>query len=42
MDDIKLYAISDDELCSLVSVVNLFSEDMCILFGLSKCNCVSL
>ena len=39
MDDIKLYAKSDDELCLLVSVVTLFSEDICMLF---ECNCVSL
>jgi len=33
---------NDNELSSLVSVVNVFSEDICMLFGLSKCNCVSL
>ena len=42
IDDIKLYAKNDNEFSSLVSVVNVFSEYICMLFGLSKCNCVSL
>ena len=42
MDDIKLYGRDDDELTSLVSVVSAFSTDICMSFGLSKCNCISL
>ena len=39
MDDIKLY---DSELSSLVSVVSVFAEDICMSFGLNKCNCILL
>ena len=42
MDDIKLLGKNDDELASLVSVVSVFAKDICMSFGLNKCNCVSL
>ena len=38
MDDIKIYASSDNELDSLVKTVKIFSDDITMKFGLNKCN----
>ena len=37
MDDIKLYAKSDEELKGLLSMVKIFSDDIGMEFGLGKC-----
>ena len=37
MDDLKLFANSDDNLNKLVQVVHKFSTDICMDFGLDKC-----
>ena len=37
MDDLKLYASSDKELCQLLKVVQNFSEDVKMKLGLDKC-----
>jgi len=37
-----MYGKNNDELASFVSVVSVFAEDICLSFGLNKCNCVSL
>ena len=37
LDDIKLYGRLQSELESLVHVVQLYSEDICMSFGLAKC-----
>jgi len=42
MDGIKLYGRNDAEFTSLVAVVDVFAKDICMAFGLNKCNCVSL
>ena len=40
VDDIKLYGRSQSELESLAHIVQLYSEDICMLFGLAKCRTV--
>ena len=42
MDDLKLYASNKDQLDSLVNTVKLFSEDIKMSFGLSKCAVLEL
>ena len=42
MDDIKLYGRNDSELQSLCTVVNTFATDVCMSFGLDKCNCITI
>ena len=42
MDDLKLYAKSDAELEKQLQIVHNFSKDICMEFGLDKCNKVSL
>ena len=37
LDDLKLFAKNVDQIDSLVNTVRIFSEDMKIEFGLSKC-----
>ena len=37
MDDLKLYAKDDSELEGLLRIVNGFSNDIGMEFGLSKC-----
>ena len=37
MDDLKLFAKNEDQLDSLVNTVRIFSEDIKIELGLSKC-----
>ena len=38
MDDLKLYADSDEHLNTLVQTVHNFSRDICMEFGLDKCS----
>ena len=40
MDDLKLFAKSDDQIDSLVQTVFTFSEDTGMEFGLKKCGVV--
>ena len=42
MDDIKLFASSRQRLDSLLTMLSLFSEDICMKFGYSKCNILTL
>ena len=42
MDDLKLYAKSDAELEKQLQIVRHFSRDICMEFGLDKCNKVSV
>ena len=42
MDDIKLYGRNDSELQSFCTVVNTFATDVCMSFGLDKCNCITI
>lgn len=42
MDDLKLYAKSDNELESLLNTVRIFSKDICMEFGLDKCAILTL
>ena len=42
MDDIKLFASSCQHLDSLLTALSLFSEDICMKFGYSKCNVLTL
>ena len=37
MDDLKLFAKNEDQMDSLVNTVRIFSEDIKMEFGLSKC-----
>ncbi len=38
MNDLKLYADSDEHLNKLVQTVHNFSRDICMEFGLDKCS----
>ena len=38
MDDLKLYASNDQQLRQMISIVKTFSEDICMQFGIDKCN----
>ena len=42
MDDIKLFASSRQHLDSLLTTLSLFSDDICMQFGCSKCNILTL
>ena len=42
MDDIKLFASSRQHLDSLLTTLSLFSDDICMQFGCSKCNILKL
>ena len=42
MDDLKLYASNDNELESLVNEVKIYSDDIGMEFGLSKCAVLSV
>ena len=42
MDDIKLFASSQQHLDSLLTTLSLFSDDICMKFGYSKCNIVTV
>ena len=42
MDDIKLFASSRQHLDSLLTTLSLFSDDICMKFGCSKCNILTL
>ena len=42
MDDLKLYAKSDIELNKQLEIVSRFSKDICMEFGLDKCNKVTI
>ena len=42
MDDIKLFASSHQHLDSLLTTLSLFSDDICMQFGCSKCNILTL
>ena len=42
MDDIKVFASSRQHLDSLLTTLSLFSEDICMKFGYSKCNILTL
>ena len=42
MDDLKLFEKSEDQIDSLVQTVFMFSEDICMEFGLKKCGVVIL
>ena len=37
MDDLKLFAINEDQIDNLVNTVRIFSEDIKMEFGLAKC-----
>ena len=37
MDDLKLYSKSENELKALVNTVDIFSKDIGMKFGISKC-----
>ena len=38
MDDLKLYASNDQQLRQMISIVKTFSDDICMQFGIDKCN----
>ena len=40
MDDLKLFAKNVDQIDSLVNTVRIFSEDIKMEFGLSKCGVI--
>eukprot|EP00111_Clytia_hemisphaerica_P007385 TCONS_00021477-protein len=42
MDDLKLYANCDERLQDLLEIVSMFSKDICMSFGLDKCNTLSI
>ena len=42
MDDLKLYAQSERTLAELVAVVEKFSKDIGMEFGIEKCACISI
>ena len=42
LDDLKLFAKSRSELESLLNTVRLFSDSICMSFGLSKCASASI
>ena len=37
MDDLKLYGSNKNQLDSLIQTVRVFSENICMKFGLDKC-----
>ncbi len=42
MDDLKLYAKSEDDLDALVNLVETYSKDICMEFGMDKCAVVHM
>ena len=42
MDDLKLYAKSEDQIDSLIHSVRIFTDDIKMEFGLSKCAMIVL
>ena len=40
MDDLKLFAKDENEIDSLLRTVNVFSEDIGMVFGVQKCSSV--
>ena len=42
MDDLKLYGRNQREIQSLVNTVKMFSDDICMKFGLDKCASLSI
>jgi len=42
LDDIKLFGTSQQHLDSLLTTLSLFSEDICMKFGYSNCNILTL
>ena len=42
LDDLKLYGRNNREIHSLLSTVQLFSDDICMKFGLEKCASLSI
>ena len=42
MDDLKLYAKSPEELHNLIDTTRIFSEDICMEFGIEKCATVKI
>ena len=42
MDDLKLFCSNDNQLCSLLDTVSMFSKDISMKFGLDKCNKLSM
>ena len=42
MDDLKLYANCDERLKDLLEIVSMFSRDICMSFGLDKCNTMTI
>ena len=37
MDDFKLFASNDNQLASMIKIVNKFSDDIGMSFGIDKC-----
>ena len=37
MDDLKLFAANDNQLASMIRIVNKFSDDIGMSFGIDKC-----
>jgi len=42
LDDLKLYGRNNREIQSLVTIVKIFSDDICMKFGLDKCASLSI
>ena len=42
MDDLKLYANCKERLQDLLEIVSMFSDDICMKFGLDKCNVLNI
>jgi len=42
LDDLKLYGRNNREIQSLVTTVKIFSDDICMKFGLDKCASLSI
>ena len=42
MDDLKLYASNDNQLETLINITKIFSDDICMSFGLDKCNKITI
>ena len=42
LDDLKLYGRNQREIQSLVTTVKVFSDDICMKFGLDKCASLSI
>lgn len=42
MDDLKLFAKSQEKLKDLITIVEKFSIDICMTFGLDKCKIINI